>query len=452
MNRLALAPRNHLALAPRGCLFRPIDGASLAAFRIAFGAVLLVAVARYFALGWIEQFFVRPSFFFPYEGVAWLAPLPAAGMYAVFALMGASALGILLGLFYRPSVILFGTAFSYAHLIDKSNYLNHYYLVSLLCLLLAFLPAHRVWSLDALRDPSLRSRPVRAWAVDLLRFQLAAVYFFGGLAKLNHDWLFEAEPLRIWLAANSDLPVVGPLLESTWVAYAFSWAGLAFDLLMPVLLFRRKTRAVAYVCVVGFHAMTAALFPIGIFPWLMIALTPIFFSADWPRRAIGAAPGRIGGAESTVLPSLFHRRFATALLAGYAMLQVVVPLRHLFDGGDLQWTERGFRFSWQVMAMEKYGKADFRVTDPRSGRTWTVRPQTYLTPMQARMMATQPDMLASFAHFLAGEYAARGMPDVEVRADVYVSLNGRPNRRFVDPRVNLAAADAAADGRGWILP
>ena len=67
-------------------------------------------------------------------------------------------------------------------------------------------------------------------------------------------------------------------------------------------------------------------------------------------------------------------------------------------------------------------------------------------------MATQPDMLFSFAHFLAGEFAARGTHDVEVRADVYVTLNGRPNRRYVDPVVNLVGSDVASDGRGWILP
>ena len=54
--------------------------------------------------------------------------------------------------------------------------------------------------------------------------------FFAGLAKINADWLLEALPLRIWLAARSDLPVAGPLLSQVWVAYAFSWFGMAYDL------------------------------------------------------------------------------------------------------------------------------------------------------------------------------------------------------------------------------
>ncbi len=57
-------------------LFAPVDIASLVAFRVAFGAVMLVAVARYFAHDWIGQFFVAPRVFFPYPGLEWIVPLP----------------------------------------------------------------------------------------------------------------------------------------------------------------------------------------------------------------------------------------------------------------------------------------------------------------------------------------------------------------------------------------
>jgi hypothetical protein len=431
--------------------FRDVDGASLAVFRIAFAAILIAAIARYVAHGWVDQFFVAPSYFFPYEGFGWIAPLPRPAMYALYAVIAIAAGGVLLGFWYRASAIILGCAFTYAHLIDKTNYLNHYDLVSLLCLLLAFVPAHRVWSIDALRRGY--SRFVPGWSVDLLRFQLAVVYFFGGLAKLNADWLLAASPLRIWLAANADLPLVGWILERTWVAYAFSWAGLAFDCSVPFLLARRKTRGFAYAAVVVFHLSTAALFPIGIFPWLMIALTPIFFDADWPRRLAGR-PAAMTNADPVRVAALsLWRRCATvSALAADAAIQITVPLRHWLEPGDLLWTERGFRFSWQVMAMEKYGKAEFRVRDPQSGETWRVSPKRYLTPAQARMMATQPDMILSFARFLADDFAARGVVDAEVRGDVWVTLNGRPHRRYVDPRVNLAGSGVRADGRGWIVP
>jgi hypothetical protein len=51
------------------------------------------------------------------------------------------------------------------------------------------------------------------------------VYFFAGVAKLNYDWLFRAMPLRIWLPPHIGLTLIGPLMDETWVAYAFSWFG-----------------------------------------------------------------------------------------------------------------------------------------------------------------------------------------------------------------------------------
>jgi hypothetical protein len=328
---------------------------------------MFVAVLRYFAHGWIEQFFISPRVYFPYPGLEWIVPLPAAGMYALFAALGVLAVCIAAGLFYRASAALFCVGFTYVHLIDRTNYLNHYYFVSLVSLLLVFVPAHNAWSLDAWRRPESRRATVPHWAVLLLRFQLAIVYVFGAIAKINPDWLLRAQPLKIWLGANVDLPVLGPWLELPWVAYAASYAGLAFDACIVPLLVTRRTRGIAYAGVLAFHLLTAALFPIGMFPWLMIGLTPIFFATDWPRwfgkqetpfdelRVSGKDPLKLGrGSAHAELveasggafqraahpyvgkkgasgaSSLTPTRIAgVALLTSYAALQILLPLRHL---------------------------------------------------------------------------------------------------------------------------
>jgi vitamin K-dependent gamma-carboxylase len=100
-----------------------------------------------------------------------------------------------------------------------------------------------------------------------------------------------------------------------------------------------------------------------------------------------------------------------------------------------------------VMAMEKAGLATFRVRDPASGAAWVVDPRDELTKLQATMMATQPDMIADYARHLAAKARRAGRGDVEVRADVFVALNGRPSRRFVDPDVDLTHL-----GRAPVLP
>jgi vitamin K-dependent gamma-carboxylase len=429
-------------------LFQPVDIASLIAFRIAFGVLMLIAIARYFAHGWIDLFFVQPRVFFPYPGFEWIAPLPAPAMYALFVALAVLALFVAVGWRYRISIALFGLGFTYVHLIDRTNYLNHYYLISLLSALLVFVPAHRACSLDARRCPELRARKVPAWAVWLLRFQLGTVYVFGAVAKLNPDWLLRAQPLRIWLGANVDLPLIGPWMELPWVGYVASYAGLLFDSAVVPLLLCRRTRVLAYVGVLIFHLLTALLFRIGMFPWIMIALTPIFFAPEWPRRIVGGAVASFG--PSAVSPRPTAWRYAGVVLASvYMLAQVVLPLRHFVRSGNVYWTEDGFRWSWQIMVMEKYGRASFRVTDVESGETRRVEPSQYLTRLQQFMLATQPDVIRSFALYLADETQRRGRKRPQVRADVFVTWNGRPNRRLIDPNVDLARSEVPA---GWILP
>ena len=104
------------------------------------------------------------------------------------------------------------------------------------------------------------------------------------------------------------------------------------------------------------------------------------------------------------------------------------------------------------MLMEKDGLAEFHVTEPASGKRWRVSRRQPSPRIQVRMMTTQPDMLLTFAHYLARHFAEQGHPGVEVRADVFVSLNGRPRQRLVDPTVNLAAVGPWNDLHGWVLP
>ena len=69
----------------------------------------------------------------------------------------------------------------------------------------------------------------RAWRLYVLRFQVGLVYTCAGLAKLQGDWLLEAQPLNLWLASLTDLPVLGPLLALPAAPYVAAWAGFLFD-------------------------------------------------------------------------------------------------------------------------------------------------------------------------------------------------------------------------------
>ena len=110
-------------------LYKPVDGSSLAVFRILFGLLMCAGSLRFMAEGWIEPVFTEPKFYFKYPFFSWVKPWSAEGMYLHYSLQAFFALLIALGLFYRLSLFLFFILFSYAQLIDVTNYLNHYYLV-----------------------------------------------------------------------------------------------------------------------------------------------------------------------------------------------------------------------------------------------------------------------------------------------------------------------------------
>jgi vitamin K-dependent gamma-carboxylase len=422
-------------------LFEPVDPASLVVFRVVIGLTLCFATLRFWAKGWIFEHYLKPGFHFKYYGFEWVKPWPGAGMYVHFALMALAALGVAAGLFYRVSAALFCALFTYAHFIDKTHYLNHYYFVSLLTLLLAFLPLHHAGSLDLRLGLVPGAAFVPRWALWILRFQIGAVYFFAGVAKLTPDWLLHAQPLTIWLFANTDFPLLGPLFAYKATAYAMSWLGAAFDLSAPLLLSHRRTRPFAFCALIGFHALTGMLFPIGMFPWIMTLSALVFFPEDWPRRL---SPGRLAGPplpkrepESPRAPGEAGRRAVVAALLAYMLFQVFVPLRHFFYPGQVGWTEQGFRFSWRVMLVEKNGDVEITATDPKSGKRWTVDPRDYLDGYQVKQMSTQPDMIAELCRFIAGEFRDKGYSDIEVRARAHVAYNGRPPAPLLDPTVDL---------------
>lgn len=409
----------------------PICAASLVAYRWALGLLLCFGSLRFMAAGWVDDFYVTPALTLGYPGLEWIVPLSRAGMYAVFVGLAVLALVIAAGVWIRGAALLFAIGFTYVELLDQTCYLNHYYLVSLLIALLVALPIRR----------GIAVVP-RYW-LWVLRAQVGLVYVFAGIAKLGPDWLLDAQPLSIWLS-TMELPLVG---AAPWVAYAASWFGAAFDLAIVPLLAWRRTRIPAFGVLVGFHLATWLMFPIGLFPWIMIANATLFFSPSWPLLARNWERTR----HRDVVAALTPARVRPAVWLVYFALQLGVPLRHLAYPGDVLWTEEGLRFAWKVMIVEKAGIARFEVRDPASDRTWIVYPREYLTSRQEKMLSVQPELIRQFAHHLRREFAARGIPAVEVRADVEVAMNGRRRRRLIDPRVDLAREPFSWRPYAWIL-
>jgi hypothetical protein len=458
--RAAFARAQSAALAP-------IDAAWLAAFRVLFGLAMAVSMQRFIANGWIDRFFVEPRFFFKYQGFEWVEPAQPEQMHLLFGVLTALALAVAAGFLFRVSAVLFAIGLSYVQLIDVSTYLNHYYLAALLSFLLAASPARRLWSMDAwlgermrrwrgLPKPTTAPSVARAW-LWLFRFQVALVYVFAGLAKAQSDWLVHAQPLRIWLGANTELPLIGPLFTLPGVPLLMSWCGFLFDTCVVGFLLHARTRRYAYAVVIVFHALTRILFPIGMFPVIMVLAALVFFPPDWPRPWVARLRRAFGTPQREPLPLATPRPsrwfyVPLALGAAYCVWQLVLPLRYLAYGGNVLWHEQGMRFSWRVMVRAKGGNTTFVVKNKHTGRVAHVNPRVYLTGLQESEMSSQPDLILQLAHHVRDDFERRGLGPVEVRVDSRVALNGRRSARFLDPEVDLVRLHAEPDLAALVLP
>jgi hypothetical protein len=435
----------------RDYLLAPVDGASLAVFRICFGLLMLGDVCQYWAKGWITSDYVEPTFHFTYLLFPFVRPWPGDGMYWHFGVLGLLAALMAVGLFYRMAAWGLFLGFTYIFLLDETYYLNHNYLICLLSFVLAIVPAQSACSLDAWRHRPCHDGMVPRWSILLLRTQVTLVYFFAGIAKLNYDWLVREEPLHLWLRARAHWLLVPPVLALPGGILLMTYGSTLFDLSVGFLLWWRRTFWPAAAVALVFHLLTNYLFHIGVFPWLSLAALTLFRSPGWPRRwipkATPASPAPPRHAAS------FRQTTVLVLLHFYLAVQMLAPLRHWFYPGNVSWTEQGHRFAWHMMLRHK----DIRtfamsLTDPRTGARRQIDPGEYLSPRQLREMSRHPDMILQFAHHVADlEQARTGVRPV-VNARVVASLNARPYQDLIDPTVDLAAQPDSLAPAHWIVP
>jgi len=397
--------------------------------------------------------YVLPKLFFPYYGFDWVKPLPEYGMYLVFVLLLITSFFVLIGAFYRVSTIVFFILFTYVELIDKTNYLNHYYFVSLVSFMMIFMPCAKSFSLDNKLFRRAEATEVPRFFIFVLQLQLFFVYFFAGIAKINPDWLFEAQPLKTWLPAFSHFYLIGDFMERDWLAYLFCWFGCAYDLAIGFLLFNKRTVKIAYVFVVIFHLMTSLFFNIGMFPYIMITITIIFFNEGFHLKILSTLKRtlRYDQNQEIFFPEVYFPKKLALVFSFYFALQFFLPFRYLLYDGKLFWTEQGYRFSWRVMLMEKAGTAFFYVQDQKTGKETMIDNKEYLTYMQEKMMATQPDMMIDYAKFLKQEFIKKGLTDPIVKAQSYVTVNGSGSREFIDPTIDLSAqSNSFLRNKDWV--
>ena len=433
------------------------DSSPLVVFRIGFGLMMLFSIIRFWSKGWIEKIYIEPSFHFTYYGFEWVKPL-GDKIYILFILCAISSALIAIGLKYKLAIITFFLSFTYIELLEKTIYLNHYYFICVLSFLLIFLPLNSSFSIDNLIN-NKKSNSVPRWTIDSIKLMLGIVYIYAGLAKINSDWLLQALPLKIWLPSKYDLPIIGEtLMQENWVHFAMSWGGMLYDLLIPFLLLYKRTRTFAFLLVVFFHVFTRVLFPIGVFPYIMIISALIFFDAKFHKKIINILKKIINPISKRLSQiniqnvKFYSNKKIIWVLAIFFILQLTIPLRHLSYNGNIMWHEQGYRFSWRVMLMEKLGYTTFKILDNDKNQFFYVQNEEFLTSYQEKQMSFQPDFILEYAHFLGKHFKSKGFENIEVFAESYVSLNGRRSQMYIDPEINLLNIKDSFKNKYWILP
>lgn len=435
------------------------QSSTLAFFRIGFGLLMCFSIIRFWSKGWIEQLYLLPDFHFSYYGFEWIKPI-GEYTYLLFITCFVSSLLITIGYKYRVAIITFFLSFTYIELMDKTTYLNHYYFISILSFLLIFLPLNATFSYDNVINKKKYSK-VPKWTVDSIKLLICIVYIYAGLAKLNSDWLLNAMPLKIWLTSKYDLPIIGEfLLQKNWVHYLMSWGGMFYDLSIPFLLLYSRTRLIAFVLVVFFHVFTLVLFPIGMFPHIMIFCSTIFFSSSIHEKVLNIIKTFLKNLglyfkrqklKQNDQLNIVGQKIIVPILIVFFFLQATIPFRYMAYPGELFWHEQGYRFSWRVMLIEKVGYTNFKIRNPNDGSSFMVDSSKFLTPFQLKQMSFQPDFILEFAHHLGDIYSDEDNR-VEVYADSFVALNGRASQRFIDPKVNLYKEKESINNKTWVLP
>ncbi|GGK73192.1 HTTM domain-containing protein [Rufibacter glacialis] len=433
-------------------LRQPVDNAPLVVFRWCFGLLLFLESGGAILTGWVKKALVEPAVHFPFIGFEWLKPLPGNGMYFYYGVMAVLGLLVMVGLFYRASITAFTLLWWGAYLMQKASYNNHYYLLLVLCFLMMLVPAHAYASLDAKRRPELRSPSCPRWCLLIFVVQMAIVYTYAALAKIEADWL-AGIPINMWFANKSHFYLIGGLLQEACFQKLVVYGGIFFDLLIVPLLLWRPTRKWAFILAIFFHGFNSAVFHIGIFPYLALALCLFFFPPETIRRKLlPRKPAFAPDAPVCSTHGLRTREKALFLLLGlHFLVQIALPLRHWWFPGNANWTEEGHRMAWHMMLRSKSGYAQYRVV--ADGQVFWEYPQQHLTPKQARMVATHPDLIWQYSQFLKNKYQTLGYSQVKVFAHTQVSLNRRPHQLLVDSTVNLAAVPWSPHRPSpWVLP
>lgn len=430
-------------------LFKHIDNSALIVFRIIFGFLCFLETVGSIFTGWIKRTLIDPDFTFSLIGLEWLQPLPGNGMYYYYAIMGLLSLCIMVGYKYRFSIISFTVLWAGCYFMQKASYNNHYYLLILLSGLMALQPANKYYSVDAKLHPEIKEISMPRWCSFVFILQMFIVYTYAAINKIYPDWL-DTTVVSNLMRNKFNYFLVGEFLQYKLVHYLLTYGGILFDgLIIPLFLYK-PTRKFAFIISIFFHLFNSFVFQVGIFPYLSLAFALFFFDTEIIHNLFFKNKKPFYNSGEVIIPK--HRNLALGVISTYFVVQLILPLRHHFIKDNVLWTEEGHRLSWRMMLRSKNGHATYTIKNHTKKSIERVSLRAYLSPKQARLAQSKPDVMWQFSQRLKSVYEEKG-DSISVYVKARVSVNGKPSKQFINPEVDLANVEWSAwKHNDWILP
>lgn len=426
--------------------FQQIDNTGVSIFRILFGLLLMLEGFGAILTGWVREVFITPEFTFSFIPFPFLQPLPGNGMYFYFIALGVLGCAIMLGYRYRVAMLGYAILWTGVYFMQKTSYNNHYYLMMLLCWMMLFIPANRRFSIDAKRNPNIRSNHISRWVYILIITQVGIVYTYAAIAKLYPDWLDLTVPNNILggLRRNSH---IGWLFASKFHAYAIAYVGIFYDVLIVPALLWKPSRRIAFGLSVFFHLFNSIVLQVGVFPYMALAFCVFFFPPETLHRVFRIKNQEVYQTKEICVPKKYKAFFAICSI--YLLLQVGLPVRHWFIEDDVLWTDEGHKLSWRMMLRSRQGALKIWIENKETGERELYNYTDVLTHKQARVMVANADLIWQLSQRIKKEIGA----DYAIYVDSKVSINGGRFHTFIDPKQDMAEAEWNYWGHNtWILP
>lgn len=400
-------------------LNQPTDPITLSFFRIVFGICFLWESIYFLRIDFIKLFITQPQVHFNYDFAPFIQPLPQPILALILVGLIVGSLFIVAGKFVKLSSWFIFIAFGYLFLIDKAYYNNHLYLICLFAFFFAITNSEESLSMK-------KGTPIKVprWQLLLFQFQLGIVYFYGGVAKINSDWLSRFEPVKTILNQRAWDSILSSILQTDFAVYFISYGGLVFDLGIAFLLFYRPTRKFGLISALIFNVLNAWIFDdINIFPFMMMGALVLFIDPTEFRKCLN---NTIKLKEPTEVKSTTNNSLIY-LFTAYFLLQLLLPLRHLLFKGNTEWTGKAQYFSWRMkIQTRETKKLAFSVLNYDKKEIVNVNIASFgLNDDQIRLLSMHPETGITFAKAIRKTAEQKGLKNIEVKAEVIVSFNNR---------------------------